>query len=330
LANLPKLSPKIAFVKPIFEAASTSHVVLSADCSKDVVCSWLKLSSIPKPGALLLVTPDWIEKSLKAKTLLDPLSFLHPLQRVDSLKQDHQQGIFDSNTQPIASARKPPDNLAIVVNKQAGNVFNRTEASDRATSRLPVLSPTSALLSSLSTKNQNEHITRILQQLQEFYDLQKGNQDVADFRGQAYRRCCAKLSTLPRVTRAKDLAGIDGFGESIISKIDEILKTGRLQKLENFKKDPVLMSKMELMKIWGVGVNRADTLYRLGYHSVEDLRSRGEKVMTATEKKSVLLFEELQERIPREEVEEIGAFVKSYAERYHELQYCMCSRMTAL
>jgi DNA polymerase/3'-5' exonuclease PolX len=111
------------------------------------------------------------------------------------------------------------------------------------------------------------------------------------------------------------LQNIQGFGKKTIEKIDEILRTGKLQKLENFKKDVALMTKLEMTRIWGVGIRRATELWNIGYRGVKDLRERGQDILTRVEKISVELFDELQERIPRSEVEEIGNFVIQHAQR---------------
>ena len=51
----------------------------------------------------------------------------------------------------------------------------------------------------------------------------------------------------------KRLSGIKGFGESVMSKVKEYLKTGRCEKLAELKRDPVRMGVRNLTKIHGVG-----------------------------------------------------------------------------
>lgn len=117
--------------------------------------------------------------------------------------------------------------------------------------------------------------------------------------------------------------------------------TGTLKKLENFKSNAGIGVRMEFCKIWGVGPKRAHELAAAGYkycsfgfyirllshRSIDDLRDRGMHLLTKQQRigitrcccfnlKLTLMyrFEDLQERIPRQEIDEIKSIVFAAAD----------------
>ena len=100
------------------------------------------------------------------------------------------------------------------------------------------------------------------------------------------------------------------MGQSILDKVQEILETGKLQKLENFNADPVFSLRSELAKVWGIGPETANKLIRKGYRSVDDLRKRGWDDLTEQQRVGLKHFDDLQHRIPREEVVLIEGVVR--------------------
>ena len=59
-----------------------------------------------------------------------------------------------------------------------------------------------------------------------------------EHRVRIYRRCAQNLAKLPKITSISQLEGVMGFGKSVLQKIDEMITTGTLQKLQHFQKDP--------------------------------------------------------------------------------------------
>ena len=117
------------------------------------------------------------------------------------------------------------------------------------------------------------------------------------------------------------------MGQSILDKVGEILDTGSLRKLENFNADPVFSLRSELAKIWGVGPETANKLIRMGYRSVEDLKARGCDDLTEQQRVGLRHFDDLQHRIPREEVTRIEGVVRETAQRLvgdRELECVTC------
>lgn len=114
-----------------------------------------------------------------------------------------------------------------------------------------------------------------------FYDLLGDN-----FREMVYNRCCGILEKYPtKITDIKEIINLPGVGKSLGDKINEILKTGKLEKLEGFRKDPKLSALVTLGKIWGVGPKGAIDLYEKGLRTVDDVRERGHVYLNVQQRK---------------------------------------------
>ncbi len=64
---------------------------------------------------------------------------------------------------------------------------------------------------------------------------------------------------------------LDGIGDKIADKIDEFLKTGKLQKLENIRHDESAVAINLLTRVVGIGPAKAKELYDAGIRTIEDL-----------------------------------------------------------
>lgn len=95
-----------------------------------------------------------------------------------------------------------------------------------------------------------------------------------------------------------------------MSKIDEIIRTGHLQKLDRFQSDPHTQSSIELCNIWGVGPVKAHKLMDQGILSVDTLRKVLEsgdqeamdKLLNHKQQIGLKHYDDLLSRIPRVEV----------------------------
>jgi len=68
--------------------------------------------------------------------------------------------------------------------------------------------------------------------------------------------------------------GRKGIGKKTWDKIGEIVQYGKLQRIESLKSDPKIRTVLEFNKIWGVGAATAGNLWKKGFRSIYDLRSR--------------------------------------------------------
>ena len=130
---------------------------------------------------------------------------------------------------------------------------------------------------------------------------------------------------------------IPGIGKAMISKLDELIKTNKVQNLESlkekypegeeeYKKEKI---KEIFMEIHGIGNEIAQEIVDLNIFTIEELKKRqneklrGKKknlpLLTEQQQKALIYLEETKERIPRSEIEEFeNLFKKEIIELINE------------
>ncbi len=124
----------------------------------------------------------------------------------------------------------------------------------------------------------NVEIASIFDQLADLLEIKGEN----PFKTRAYRNAARTIENLGTDLRkmleeGADISQIPTIGEHIALKIEEIIKTGKLAKLEYLKHTfpPHLL---DLLKVEGIGPKRAKVLYReLNISSLEGLKKAAEK-----------------------------------------------------
>lgn len=97
--------------------------------------------------------------------------------------------------------------------------------------------------------NYNEDITTILEEVGG-YEKNMGN----SVKHKAYMKASTALQLHhKRVESGEEAKKLDGIGEKIAKKIDEILETGKLKKLEKLHQNPRLQAVSKLCKVTGIG-----------------------------------------------------------------------------
>ena len=121
---------------------------------------------------------------------------------------------------------------------------------------------------------------QIAQMFEELADL-LAIEGADPFKIRAYRNAARTISGLARslqsmVEEGADLTELPGIGEHIAAKIEEIVRTGRLRKLEQLKKHfPPHLT--DLLHIEGIGPKRARILYeQLGITTLDQLKAAAE------------------------------------------------------
>ena len=90
---------------------------------------------------------------------------------------------------------------------------------------------------------------------------------------------------------------------------------------------PEVSARLSFNNIWGIGPKTADDLVRRGFRSISDIRERGLCYLTPAQRTGVTRYEDLLERIPRKEVEDIGNVIINEASTIFPgalLSCCIC------
>ena len=312
-----------------FQLTSTTHALIPEKCAGELFLKWSKLLEVPvsidersPEGSktiskefwrnVKIVKSDWIVESLKAKKILCSEPYLHSLQlpsqaAVDAIEQPAQQSRSDITpriTSSPSTTYGPKYRNPDVVK---GHPFRDRPGIDGSTKRI-LEDPQNAenaevnhanhqrpsnnnngekaLYDVIIPTNKNTHITDILKQMVVFYDLVGDN-----FREMVYNRCCGVLETYhKKIEDVAEVIKLPGVGKSLRDKISEILKTGKLEKLELFKKDVHLSAVVDLGRIWGMGPKGAQNLYNLGYRCVGDVKDHGLDVLTPQQRIGTLFI----------------------------------------
>lgn len=110
--------------------------------------------------------------------------------------------------------------------------------------------------------------------------------------------CPEKIETVEQARR------LPKIGEKIALKVQEFLETGKIQEAIDLQTNEKFIALKKLQTVHGIGFTTANSLYEQGFRTIQDLRDRNQYVSQLEH------YEDLQEKIPREEVELIAEFVK--------------------
>ncbi|OJK00384.1 hypothetical protein ASPACDRAFT_52099 [Aspergillus aculeatus ATCC 16872] len=158
--------------------------------------------------------------------------------------------------------------------------------------------------SKANAENANNRTIAVLQQMLDYYD-RSGDQ----WRTLAYRKAISALRKQPKkiATRSQALS-LPGIGTRLADKIEEIVFTNRLRRLENANSTPEDRILQEFLAVYGAGVSQASRWLAQGYRSLEDLKTKAP--LTQNQRVGVEHYHDFAQRIPRNEVEVHGEIVR--------------------
>lgn len=166
--------------------------------------------------------------------------------------------------------------------------------------------------------------------LADYYSKRQG--DV--HRARAFRDAVAELMKIRTVITdpKRQLKGVPKLGEGTINRIQELVTTGRIQEPTGFivgpnvavtgptapvyQETPAEQAYRELKAIYGIGDAKIQELLPKGARNVEDvarLFNEGQIDLTAAQRLGVEYYNHFQQRIPRDEVTQIGNYILNVA-----------------
>ena len=131
------------------------------------------------------------------------------------------------------------------------------------------------------------------------------------FRAKAYQK--AQDSILKyngSITSISQLEGLPGIGPTIMEKFKEYVETETLRIIEHEKTNPINI----LTDVYGIGPKKAEELVKVGIKTIADLRSRQDELLNDIQKIGLKYYEDILQRIPRQEIEEYKGLFMSSAE----------------
>ncbi len=128
---------------------------------------------------------------------------------------------------------------------------------------------------------------------------------------QSYRRAIALLKAYPkRITTAAEAEKLRGIGGKISHLIDEFLKNGRIEYVQQLKRDEKLLVLKEFCKIHGVGPVTANKWYQEGVRTVEEVKSKRAATLTSQQRLGLTYFKDFNTPMTREQVEAVAMSIE--------------------
>ncbi|KAL3428050.1 DNA polymerase lambda [Phlyctema vagabunda] len=155
----------------------------------------------------------------------------------------------------------------------------------------------------MSSTNANARTIEILQEMGDRYRVMGES-----WRERAYRRAVGTLRRVPtQVCTYEEAVALQHIGTRLARKIEEIVRTDSLRRLESAKAEPVDLVLQLFSSIYGVGNSQAWRWIQQGYKTLEDLKTKA--TLTKNQQLGIKHYDDLLTRVPREEVSELAGIV---------------------
>ncbi|KAM9792854.1 LOW QUALITY PROTEIN: DNA polymerase lambda [Neosynchiropus ocellatus] len=288
-----------------------THVVVDDTMDCERALRLLKVECMP--SGVQLVKCSWLSSCISEKHLLDvdnysllekrpPSSITEhlPFQTLPESKDEAQReddGVSNSDLEALITGLHPK------VETPGPSLDPGLEpgASNQGLSGKWVC----AQSSHTKANNHNKHLTDKLEQLAKAYTHQGDR-----WRALGYSKAVNALKSYHKpVTSYQEACQIPGIGKRMADKIDEIMESGHLRKLDHIGEAvPVL----ELFtNIWGAGAKTAQAWYQQGFRTLEDIRTKAH--LSSTQKIGLKHYDDFLDRMPREEAAAIEKVVRDAA-----------------
>jgi DNA polymerase IV len=154
-----------------------------------------------------------------------------------------------------------------------------------------------------SAQNPNDRTIKILEEMGRHYDQMQDQ-----WRTLAYRKGVTTLKKqTTKIATAKQAAALPFIGQRLADKIEEIVLTDRLRKLDNTRDDPLDSVLRLFLGVYGAGLVQANKWIQAGHRTLADLSAKAK--LTDSHKIGIDHHADFNSRIPRAEVEMHGAVV---------------------
>ncbi|KAF2120788.1 hypothetical protein BDV96DRAFT_539101 [Lophiotrema nucula] len=160
-----------------------------------------------------------------------------------------------------------------------------------------------------NSQNPNARTIEVLDQMCKYYDQMQDQ-----WRTLAYRKGIATLRKQDtKISTKEEALALPFIGSRLAEKIEEIVLTNRLRKLDNTRDDPLDQVLRLFLGVYGAGLSQANKWIQAGYRSLEDLVTKAR--LTESQKIGIQHYDDFAARIPRAEVEQHGNFVRGTLNR---------------
>lgn len=152
--------------------------------------------------------------------------------------------------------------------------------------------------------NPNARTIEILQKMADYYERHQDH-----WRFTAYRKAIGALrKQATKITSAQEASQVPFIGERLADKIEEIVWTNKLRRLENTNSEPLDEVFQLFVTIYGAGLKQATKWIDQGHRTLIDLVTKAP--LTRNQKIGIEHYEDFQTRIPRREMDRHDQYVR--------------------
>uniref|UniRef100_A0A2C9K182 DNA polymerase n=1 Tax=Biomphalaria glabrata TaxID=6526 RepID=A0A2C9K182_BIOGL len=294
-----------------------SCIIVDDKMDTNRMCKLLHLESYPN---VPVVKSSWLSSCLREKKILPFEPYL--LRQVES----HNVST-DNHLKSSTKATSPgPSQLQTFLNKNKLSDSNSNYSSSDEEKEAGIKPVIEALTNSKvkpekwicaqSSKNPkpnfNTNITDMLEEMAKTYESTNDK-----WRAFGYQKAIKAIRNYPKpITSWEEAKSLPGVGGRLADKIWEIAQSGELRKLKEFESCEMTQVLKLFTNVWGAGPQTALAWYQQGLRTIDDLKQKAH--LTSQQKVGVRLYDELLDRMPREEAGEIEKVVREAAESIQE------------
>lgn len=282
-------------------STSPTHIIVKLGAEKTPAFESLKQAldlTQDKPGAPLVVNDAWPGECISSNKLLDCEPFLvnqpakvEAPETAKECKNSEDESVVEIQSDDFPKTQKKQQYEQIILSAPEKSGSNLKPFKDENASSKKDYTPPPLL-----DNNPNKEIIDIFSGVMHFHELQGKK-----FNALGYRRAISTLKrTMTPILTYKQAKELPGFGEKLARKVEEIVQTKGLKKLQALSNDESLKVRGMLEVIYGVGPTTSLKWYNEGVRTLEDVAKRTD--LTDQQRTSLSHYHDFAERIPRDEV----------------------------
>lgn len=150
----------------------------------------------------------------------------------------------------------------------------------------------------------NARTIEVLDQMCKYYDQMQDQ-----WRTIAYRKAITTLrKQTVKISTAKEAAALPFVGSRLADKIEEIVLTDHLRRLDSTRADPTDKVLRLFLGIYGAGIVQASKWVQAGFRNLDDLLANAK--LNDSQRVGIERYDDFASRIPRAEVEKHGECVR--------------------
>ncbi|CAC5361066.1 POLL [Mytilus coruscus] len=320
----------------------TTHIIMEANIEITRLLSILHVKTIP--DHINLINTNWLSRCFREKSLVNTDNFIIK-RNLPHSKPDvqHDSKTFEINPEDaVCENKKPPvsgtlkmspvcrsSRIHIHESKQRkieesesgkSSEYETSDEDVKLNAKVSVPSTEGMLKkgnwvcaqSSLNPiPNINSHITEKLEEMVKKYESTSDK-----WRAFGYQKAIQVLKKHPKqVTTWEEAKALPAIGAKLADKIWEIIESGGLRKLDEFKSNEEIKTLELFTNVWGAGAVTSRQWYQQGFRTLEDLKTKAK--LTHQQEVGLKYYDDLLDRMSREEAGEIEETVRKTVETIH-------------